>query len=301
MNFNLNLLSAFYSIYQTRNLTKSARELGLAPSTLSSQLKTLRRLYGDPLFVTEGRSLQPTTTAQSLYPLVAEALEQCQKALPAPHSDRTSVVIAMSDDFELVLGKHIANAFEERLPEAFPIIVQTNTLLVKQALLTRKAQFAVTGGGARDEPQLVRESFGVHYDCCLYDKTQISADCLDLETYLQKSHIAVHFGSHRGVADGYLYSFGEGLHRHLALMTSHYSALPQYLVGTGRIALVPVWIARHFQQLHPTLTFCKLPFPISPDPIELAYRNDSLKQPLMQSALQILRSVMHLVDWTEMP
>ena len=91
MNFNLNLLSAFYSIYQTRNLTKSARELGLAPSTLSSQLKTLRRLYGDPLFVAEGRSLQPTTTAQSLYPLVARlssnAKKHCRLRIPiAPAS-----------------------------------------------------------------------------------------------------------------------------------------------------------------------------------------------------------------------
>lgn len=50
-DFNLNLLKTFLSLYRERNMTRAARELGLAVSTVSEHLKLLREAYGDPLFL----------------------------------------------------------------------------------------------------------------------------------------------------------------------------------------------------------------------------------------------------------
>lgn len=50
-DFNLNLLKTFLSLYRERNMTRAARELGLAVSTVSEHLKMLREAYGDPLFL----------------------------------------------------------------------------------------------------------------------------------------------------------------------------------------------------------------------------------------------------------
>lgn len=41
-DFNLNLLKTFLSLYRERNMTRAARELGLAVSTVSEHLKLLR-------------------------------------------------------------------------------------------------------------------------------------------------------------------------------------------------------------------------------------------------------------------
>lgn len=50
-DFNLNLLKTFLSLYRERNMTRAARELGLAVSTVSEHLKLLREAYGDSLFL----------------------------------------------------------------------------------------------------------------------------------------------------------------------------------------------------------------------------------------------------------
>ena len=51
MDFDLNLLAVFSALFRSRSMTRAARMLGIAPSTMSERLKALRALYGDPLFL----------------------------------------------------------------------------------------------------------------------------------------------------------------------------------------------------------------------------------------------------------
>ena len=62
-DFNLNLLKTFLSLYRERNMTRAARELGLAVSTVSEHLKLLREAYGDPLFLPSDKGLAPSAGA----------------------------------------------------------------------------------------------------------------------------------------------------------------------------------------------------------------------------------------------
>ena len=116
-NFNLNLLKTFLSLYRERNMTRAARELGLAVSTVSEHLKALREAYGDPLFLPSDKGLAPTIFAEELFPTVSDALGACARALPGEMQRGTAVVISMSDDFEIVLGrKPFGNSFPKQLP-----------------------------------------------------------------------------------------------------------------------------------------------------------------------------------------
>lgn len=248
--------------------------------------------------MTNGHKLTPTTTADLLVPVVKEALSACKRALPNDAQDRINVIISLSDDYEIVLGRLIADAFVEEFPNVLPVLRQTNALLVENAILTRQTHFGVTGGGTHANV-LARESFGFHYDCCLYEKDKTGSHALTLSEYLSRPHVAVHYGSALGVADGFLQRIGE--ERRLVLMTSHYSALPQYLLNSDRVALVPVVVARYFVSLFPSLMYCAIPFVTVNDPVELSYRSDLFDDPVMKRCAAILRRCLQQVDWSAPP
>ena len=159
-DFNLNLLKTFLSLYRERNMTLAARELGLAVSTVSEHLKMLREAYGDPLFLPSDKGLAPSILAEELFPAVLDALAACSRVLPGEMQRGSAVVISMSDDFEIVLGRKLTDAFREQLPEATPILRQTNALLAERALLSRTTHFTITGGGTHSNA-VARESFGL--------------------------------------------------------------------------------------------------------------------------------------------
>lgn len=296
-DFNLNLLKTFLSLYRERNMTRAARELGLAVSTVSEHLKALREAYGNPLFLPSDKGLAPTIFAEELFPAVSDALGACARAMPGEMQRGTAVVISMSDDFEIVLGRKLTDAFREQLPEATPILRQTNALLAERALLSRATHFTITGGGTHSNA-VARESFGLHWDCCLFDEPDPAkrGKTLTLEEYAARPHVVVHYGGAFGVAEGYLRRLGH--RRRVDVMTSHYAEVPQYLLGTDRIALVPVHTAKCFLERFPTLDVCEIPFHTSQDSVELSYRNDLFDEKLFRRAAKVLRGVLASVDWT---
>ena len=298
-DFNLNLLKTFLSLYRERNMTRAARELRLAVSTVSEHLKLLREAYGDPLFLPSDKELAPSIFAEELFPAVSDALGACARALPGEMQRGSAVVISLSDDFEIVLGRILTDAFREKLPEATPILRQTNALLAERALLSRTTHFAVTGRGTHSNA-VARESFGLHWDCCLFDEPdpEKRGKPLTLDEYAARPHVVVRYGGPFGVAEGYLRRLGH--RRRVDVMTSHYAEVPQYLLGTDRVALVPVPVhtAECFLERFPTLAVCEIPFHSSQDSVELSYRNDLFEEKLFCRTAKVLQTVSASVDWT---
>lgn len=81
-------------------------------------------------------------------------------------------------------------------------------------------------------------------------------------------------------------------------MTSHYAKVPQYLLGTDRVALVPVHTAKCFLERFPTLAVCEIPFHTWQDSVELSYRNDLFEEKLFRRAAKVLRGMLAEIDWT---
>ncbi len=202
----------------------------------------------------------------------------------------------MSDDFEIVPGRKLMNAFREELPETTPISRLTNALLAERALLSRATHFTVTGGGTHSNA-VARESFGLHWDCCLFDEPDPTkrGRALTLDEYAARPHVVVHYGGTFGVAKVVLRRLGH--RRRVDVMTLHNAKVPQYLLGTDRIALVPVQTAKCFLERFPTLAVCKIPFHTSQDSVELQYRNDLFEVKLFRRVAKVLRGLLSSVDW----
>lgn len=292
---DLNLLQVFIELYNFRSLSKAARKLDLSQPSVSRKLQILREHFSDPLFITDGHKLVPTVKAEKLYPDVAKAFNSFQSVLnQSVVRGPKKLTIACSDDFEFFVGPQIVQGFRKVFPEVLVIFRQTNTMLAEKTLQERKADFCITGGGTHSS-QVAREGFGLHEDVCLYCGKDGLKRPLSLEEYLEREHVAVHFGGAEGVSDEILRRGNRK--RKLVAITTHYSGVERYILGTERIALVPLFFAKILVQTFPSLAYCRIPFNATQDPVELSYRKDLLKEPFYRDCRDVLSEILKTVDW----
>ena len=64
--FDLNLLVAFEALMTEGQVTRAARRLHITQPALSGALARLRTVFGDQLFVKDGKSMRPTLRAREL-------------------------------------------------------------------------------------------------------------------------------------------------------------------------------------------------------------------------------------------
>lgn len=193
---------------------------------------TSRSLRESP-FSSIQKGLVPTIFAEEHFSSVSDALGACARALSNERALRTVVLISMSDDFEIVLGRKLTDAFRVQLPEATPILRQTNAHLAEGggALLSRATRFTITGDGTHSNV-VSRESFGLHWDCRLFyepDPAKRGRTAFTLDEYAARPHVVMHYSGDFGVAEGCLRPPGH--RRQIDAMTSHFTEVPQYRLG----------------------------------------------------------------------
>ena len=99
--FDLNLVRTFVLLHETLSVTRTAEYLGVRQPTVSHSLARLRRLFDDPLFTREGRTLVPTRAARRLYAPLRDALQNVDQALSRtrhfdPATSDANFTVAMS-------------------------------------------------------------------------------------------------------------------------------------------------------------------------------------------------------------
>ena len=114
---DLNLLAAFVALYDERNVTRAAAQVGVSQPAMSAALARLRTLFDDPLFLRGAEGLLPTPRARELAGPVAQALQQIASALvpatvfePAASSFTFTLGLAEYPTFILLptLARHLA-------------------------------------------------------------------------------------------------------------------------------------------------------------------------------------------------
>lgn len=81
---DLNLFTVFDAIWHEGSLTRAAARLHVTQPAVSHALARLREVCGDPLFVKDGRQMQPTPRARAMAPQVREALVALGASLAPP-------------------------------------------------------------------------------------------------------------------------------------------------------------------------------------------------------------------------
>jgi DNA-binding transcriptional LysR family regulator len=111
---DLNLLLAFEALMAERNVTRAAERMSVGQPAMSASLARLRKFFGDPLLVREGRSLVPTPRALELTASFREALDLIDSTLRASRgfdprtAHRTFTIMASDYVLLLLLGPLVA-------------------------------------------------------------------------------------------------------------------------------------------------------------------------------------------------
>ena len=121
---NLNLLVALNALFSERSVTRAGKKVGIAQSSMSHALSTLREIFDDPLLVRSPEGMIPTPRGEQLEAPLREALEQLRKAIEAPTEFEPACAnarfsVASDEIQQVILLPRLLQILHERAPGIF--------------------------------------------------------------------------------------------------------------------------------------------------------------------------------------
>ncbi|MFD3475969.1 LysR family transcriptional regulator [Streptomyces sp. NPDC058695] len=275
-NLDLNLLVTLRALLRERNVTRAARNLGVTQPAVSAALSRLRRHFGDEL-------LARVQGAYVLTPLAAQLAGQVETVCAAaerlfatgrafdPDTTEREFTLLMADYQATVLGPALSRLFDREAPHA-----ALHVQLIRETL----------GSGAGDAIRLVDAMVspplghfrtpGVHSAPLFQDRwvCLVSADhpLCGTESFgiedLARLPWVVPYHRDEGypsAAPATRQLSTLGIRPRIAVRVESYRAVPDFISGTRRVALVPERLAAPLRSAHGLRT---LACPVSLDPLE---------------------------------
>lgn len=241
---DLQLLVVFESLMHERNLTRTAEKLFLGQPAISAALIRLREYFDDPLFVRNGRSMEPTPRALELFQRLPVALDGISQALSEVHDfapERTNAVfrIGMSDDVECGLLPRLLANLRDEAPSSVVVVRAANFLLLPSLLSTGEVSVGIsytTHLPANAKCRTLRDIKA------MVIRADDGTAPLTLDHYCERPHALVSMsGDLCGKIDQDLALYGRT--RKVALAVPHFVGLGALIRGSNLIATVPDYAA----------------------------------------------------------
>ena len=263
---DLNLLVALDALLTERNITEAGRALHVTQPAMSGSLARLREYFEDELLVQVGRRMVPTPLAESIAEPVRSILLQIKATInarpafdPATSSRRFSLM--MSDYVSTVLMTEVVKRVESIAPHIGFEIVSNEQPTPSEALERGDIDLLIMPSDHLAMGHPHEPLFTDGYACVVWSGNDSVGDTLSAEEYLRLGHVCVQLARGRSpVVDEWFLS-RLGVKRRTEVSTISFSAVPQYVVGTQRIATVHRRLAEFY---------CRhLPLRILPCPFEM--------------------------------
>jgi DNA-binding transcriptional LysR family regulator len=265
--FDLNLLVALDALLSEQSTTRAGKRINLSQPAMSCALRRLRAYFNDPLLTQVGRNLVPTPLGASLVQPVRELLLRTEATLDSrpifePATARRTFKLLMSDYVSTVLMAEISTRAESIAPNcSFEILpLSLNSVSAVESgdvdLLLMPDHFLPAG--IRNEVL-----FEEHYVCVAWSGNPLVGDAITRAQYLELGHVVARPGAHpqRQPAIDELFFQRQGLQRRVETVVGEFSVLPQYVIGSTRIATMHNRLARLYAGYLP-LKILSLPFDV---------------------------------------
>lgn len=172
-------LKSFLSIVATGNLTRSAEQLHISQSALSSQLKQLEDELEFPLFVRSSKGMQLSDAGRELLPLVDALLDAEEKLLQRAHALRHGGGEALHVGLNADPGFLRVGAINRRLQQLYSdmnvIFLASQTSRAAQMLRQGQLDLAFLYGTISDPDIRFRKLSDVRF-CVVIPVSLLSAD-----------------------------------------------------------------------------------------------------------------------------
>ncbi len=264
---DLNLLVALDALLAERNVTRAAERLSLGQPAASAALRRLRRLFGDPLLVRRGRTMELTPLAQSLVvPLrsVLVGIDDLVSARPRfnPDCDQRTFSLIASDYVALVLLRPLIARLDTVAPN---VRVSVSPVTPRFRDMLGRGEVDLVLFPIEVDPALRsfphRELFTDRYVCAVWDqhpevRGEVSLEMLSALPYLSYNP---------DVLTSYVEAQldAAGVERNVEISTQTFVVAPMLLRGTRLVAMLHERLARELQQAA-ELRLLEPPLPLKP-------------------------------------
>lgn len=254
---DLNLLVALDALLGECSVSRAAERLCLGQSATSSALARLREHFNDPLLVQVGRRLEPTALGLELLPKVREALALTREIVDAPVNFDPA---RCTRHFTLVASDYVAGvllpAVSLELARIAPGVrltlrdlpVPRDGDVVCEALDYRRSDCVIVPQ-RRLNPAYPHVPLMSDQLCCIVCARQARfADGLSLASYCEAEHVVREFADGQNLAMDAVHLHELGIQRRVAVALESFVLMPEFIVGTARIATVFRRQARRFAE-----------------------------------------------------
>lgn len=246
---DLNLLRTFLSIYETRSLTTTAKELLVTQPSVSHSLARLRTQFDDPLFLRKRQGMQPTNTATELYEAFKGSVARIDMTIDStghfdPATSSRRFRLCLTDVGEMTLLPSILARMATQAPSTELEVVPMEIELVPEWLALGTVDAAIASapiaGGLHSTAVLMEDS----YVCLMREDHPITGDQITIEEFVSARHAIVTQATGHRLAEKAIADLG--ITRNSSLVLHHFSVLPHVIAKCGLIAIVPLGVADSF-------------------------------------------------------
>lgn len=246
---DLNLLKTLDALLDERSVTRAASRLSLTQPAVSGMLNRLRDYFDDPLFIRAPHGIVPTTRAEELAAPVKRILADIDVLLQPAEFDPLTATLTFTlaaTDYALraVVVPFIA-ALKVQAPGIRVRVVPVGSDRLVSQLERGSVDVALITPHTTPSELHSRALYEERYVCMMRADHPDAGKPITLDRFCALEHVLVSYEgeSFRGVTDGALENIG--LTRCVALSVSNFLVLPDVLVISDMIAVVPSRIAEN--------------------------------------------------------
>lgn len=245
---DLNLLVVLDALLAEQSITRAAERIYLSQSATSGALARLREFFEDELLTQFGHKMVLTPRAEALINPVRNVLLQADEIItrsPAftPQSSTRSFRLMMSDYVAAVMMPETLHRLEMVAP-GVKLELLSNAETPIQTLERGEVDFLIAPRQYVSQTHPWEPLFDDGYLCAVWSENPLVGDSIPLERYLGLGHVVARFGKERtpAVDEWFFERFGHK--RRIEVVAMAFNLLPQFVVGTNRIATMPESLAR---------------------------------------------------------
>lgn len=256
-SIDVHLLRVLHMLLTECSVSRAARRLNQSQPAISTALRRLRELTGDPLLVRSKNGMTPTERGVALLEPVKQALANIENIVIGqprfePATSRRIFNVATPDYLAPALLGRILARFHSLAPHA-QIIFHSFSPEQDFAGLLADGTLDVVIGNWPHPPEQLRLSplFDDEVVCMMREEHPLAGRPLTMKHYLDAEHLAPtpYAVGQRGVVD--LHLARERLKRNVVAWVPYFSLAPYMLMESNMLFTCPRAFAEHFARLLP--------------------------------------------------
>lgn len=264
---DLNLMVALDVLLEERNVSRAAKRLYITQPAMSAALNRLRSYFNDGILVAQGKKMIPTSTGESLIPMVKSILGEIDVLASTammfdPSRSARAFRIAASDYITTVLVKPLVVEIEREAPNLtldIHMISDHSAVRLERGeldLMLTPIQFV-----SPEHPSDLL--FEEEHVVVGWRKNPIFRRPLDERAFFAAGHVAVRIGADRVPSFIEQQLQGVGRKRRIEVITPSFLEVPWLLLESMRLGVMHRRLAQEMSA-HLPLAIAPMPFSLPP-------------------------------------